>query len=99
MQNRFRGIAAVQACHSHAGYVLDQEGDSWCIAFHDALDAVAFSLQVSYTPGIYLESTRTHMLNWRLGHMPRQASSTQVPQNRQQPAYCLAYAATDALHE
>jgi hypothetical protein len=36
----------VQACHSHAGYVLDQEGDSWCIAFHDALDAVAFSLQV-----------------------------------------------------
>uniref|UniRef100_A0A383WDG8 Guanylate cyclase domain-containing protein n=1 Tax=Tetradesmus obliquus TaxID=3088 RepID=A0A383WDG8_TETOB len=35
-----------KACHSHAGYVLDQEGDSWCIAFHDALDAVAFSLQV-----------------------------------------------------
>ncbi|WIA21705.1 hypothetical protein OEZ85_000871 [Tetradesmus obliquus] len=35
-----------KGCHSHAGYVLDQEGDSWCIAFHDALDAVAFSLQV-----------------------------------------------------
>jgi hypothetical protein len=30
----------------HAGYVLDQEGDSWAVAFHDADDAVAFSLQV-----------------------------------------------------
>jgi hypothetical protein len=38
---------AVQACHMHAGYVLDQEGDSWAVAFHDADDAVAFSLQVS----------------------------------------------------
>jgi hypothetical protein len=30
----------------HAGYVLDQEGDSWAVAFHDADDAAAFSLQV-----------------------------------------------------
>jgi hypothetical protein len=36
----------LQACHMHAGYVLDQEGDSWAVAFHDADDAVAFSLQV-----------------------------------------------------
>jgi hypothetical protein len=35
-----------QACHMHAGYVLDQEGDSWAVAFHDADDAAAFSLQV-----------------------------------------------------
>ncbi|WIA41351.1 hypothetical protein OEZ86_004944 [Tetradesmus obliquus] len=35
-----------KACHMHAGYVLDQEGDSWAVAFHDADDAVAFSLQV-----------------------------------------------------
>lgn len=35
-----------KACHAHAGYVLDQEGDSWAIAFHDAEDACAFSLQV-----------------------------------------------------
>ncbi|KAF6263270.1 hypothetical protein COO60DRAFT_487712 [Scenedesmus sp. NREL 46B-D3] len=35
-----------KACHMHAGYVLDQEGDSWAVAFHDADDAAAFSLQV-----------------------------------------------------
>jgi class 3 adenylate cyclase len=35
-----------KACHAHAGHVLDQEGDSWTIAFHDAEDAVAFALQV-----------------------------------------------------
>lgn len=35
-----------KACHTHAGYILDQEGDSWTVAFHDAADAVAFSLQV-----------------------------------------------------
>ena len=36
----------LQACHTHAGYVLDQEGDSWTVAFREAEDAVAFSLQV-----------------------------------------------------
>lgn len=36
-----------KACHAHAGYVLDQEGDSWTVVFHDAEDAVGFSLQVS----------------------------------------------------
>eukprot|EP00878_Enallax_costatus_P004317 GHUV01004548.1.p1 GENE.GHUV01004548.1~~GHUV01004548.1.p1 ORF type:complete len:1095 (+),score=312.31 GHUV01004548.1:392-3676(+) len=35
-----------KACHAHAGYVMDQEGDSWTVAFHDAEDAVGFSLQV-----------------------------------------------------
>ncbi|WIA21437.1 hypothetical protein OEZ85_000648 [Tetradesmus obliquus] len=35
-----------KACHTHAGYVLDQEGDSWTVAFREAEDAVAFSLQV-----------------------------------------------------
>lgn len=36
-----------KACQVHAGYVMDQEGDSWTVAFHDAEDAVGFSLQVS----------------------------------------------------
>lgn len=35
-----------KACQVHAGYVLDQEGDSWTVAFHEAEDAVGFSLQV-----------------------------------------------------
>ncbi len=35
-----------KACHAHAGHVMDQEGDSWTVAFHDAEDAVAFALQV-----------------------------------------------------
>jgi len=35
-----------KACHAHAGYVLDQEGDSWAVAFYDAEDACGFSLQV-----------------------------------------------------
>ncbi|WIA30200.1 hypothetical protein OEZ86_000292, partial [Tetradesmus obliquus] len=35
-----------KACHTHAGYVMDQEGDSWSVAFHSAEDAVGFSLQV-----------------------------------------------------
>eukprot|EP00878_Enallax_costatus_P010339 GHUV01010792.1.p1 GENE.GHUV01010792.1~~GHUV01010792.1.p1 ORF type:complete len:435 (+),score=60.06 GHUV01010792.1:1207-2511(+) len=35
-----------KACHTHAGYVMDQEGDSWTVAFHEPQDAVAFSLQV-----------------------------------------------------
>jgi hypothetical protein len=42
----FALLCCTQACHMHAGYVLDQEGDSWAVAFHDADDAAAFSLQV-----------------------------------------------------
>jgi class 3 adenylate cyclase len=31
---------------THAGHVIEQEGDSWSIAFHRPVDAVAFCLQV-----------------------------------------------------
>ena len=34
-----------KAAHDHAGHVIEQEGDSWAIAFHDACDAVAFCMQ------------------------------------------------------
>ncbi|KAF6257722.1 hypothetical protein COO60DRAFT_1203083 [Scenedesmus sp. NREL 46B-D3] len=35
-----------RAASAHAGYVIEQEGDSWSVAFHTAMDAVAFCLQV-----------------------------------------------------
>eukprot|EP00775_Hariotina_reticulata_P004663 gene4663-4916_t len=35
-----------RAAAAHAGHVVEQEGDSWCIAFHSPMDAVAFCLQV-----------------------------------------------------
>lgn len=35
-----------KAVGAHAGHVIEQEGDSWSVAFHRPLDAVAFSLQV-----------------------------------------------------
>eukprot|EP00775_Hariotina_reticulata_P004431 gene4431-4686_t len=31
---------------AHAGHVIEQEGDSWAVAFHRPVDAVAFCLQV-----------------------------------------------------
>lgn len=36
-----------KAVTAHAGHVIEQEGDSWSVAFHRAVDAVAFCLQVS----------------------------------------------------
>lgn len=36
-----------RAAAAHAGNVVEQEGDSWSIAFHTPIDAVAFCLQVS----------------------------------------------------
>jgi hypothetical protein len=35
-----------QAADDNIGYVLEQEGDSFTLAFHDPLDAAAFTLQV-----------------------------------------------------
>lgn len=35
-----------RATAAHAGNVVEQEGDSWSIAFHTPMDAVAFCLQV-----------------------------------------------------
>jgi class 3 adenylate cyclase len=32
--------------YAHAGYILEQEGDAFTIAFHTPSDAVAFTLQV-----------------------------------------------------
>jgi len=37
-------------------YVLDQEGDSWTVAFADAEDAVAFSLQVRATVWLFISA-------------------------------------------
>jgi len=36
-----------KAVTTHAGHVIEQEGDSWSVAFHRAVDAIAFCLQVS----------------------------------------------------
>jgi hypothetical protein len=36
-----------KAQYSNAGVVLQQEGDSFSVAFHKPLDAVTFCLQVS----------------------------------------------------
>eukprot|EP00775_Hariotina_reticulata_P011064 gene11064-11220_t len=35
-----------QAASDHAGHVIEQEGDSWSVAFHSHVEAVAFCLQV-----------------------------------------------------
>jgi hypothetical protein len=35
------------AAAAHAGHVIEQEGDSWSVAFHSPMDAVAFCLQVN----------------------------------------------------
>ena len=35
-----------QAVYSNVGYVIEQEGDSFTVAFHAPEDAVAFTLQV-----------------------------------------------------
>eukprot|EP00775_Hariotina_reticulata_P007361 gene7361-7572_t len=35
-----------KAVSAHAGHVIEQEGDSWSVAFHRAVDAAAFCLQV-----------------------------------------------------
>jgi hypothetical protein len=34
------------AAYVHAGFVLEQEGDSFVLCFHEPLDAAAFALQV-----------------------------------------------------
>jgi hypothetical protein len=34
------------AVSTHAGHVIEQEGDSWSVAFHRPVEAVAFCLQV-----------------------------------------------------
>jgi hypothetical protein len=37
-----------KAAYDHVGYVLEQEGDSFTLAFHEPLDAVQFTLQVCH---------------------------------------------------
>jgi hypothetical protein len=49
MATRFLGIHNAllrRAAAMHAGHVVEQEGDSWSVAFHTSMDAVAFCLQV-----------------------------------------------------
>lgn len=36
-----------KAVATHGGHVIEQEGDSWSVAFHKPVDAAAFCLQVS----------------------------------------------------
>ncbi|KAI8476209.1 MAG: hypothetical protein J3K34DRAFT_271511 [Monoraphidium minutum] len=59
-----------KAVHDQAGHIFEQEGDSWAAAFHEAQDAVAFSLQVQQA---------LHKVDWPLGIMAT-ASSTQHEQ-------------------
>lgn len=42
------------ACYDNIGYVLEQEGDSFTVAFHEPQDAVAFALQVGYDAYLWL---------------------------------------------
>jgi class 3 adenylate cyclase len=35
------------AVYDNVGWVIEQEGDSFSVVFHDAEDAVAFTLQVT----------------------------------------------------
>lgn len=44
------------ACYDNIGYVLEQEGDSFTVAFHEPQDAVAFTLQVLLEQGPALRS-------------------------------------------
>ncbi|KAF6255371.1 hypothetical protein COO60DRAFT_215437 [Scenedesmus sp. NREL 46B-D3] len=49
LATRFLGIHNAllrRAAAMHAGHVVEQEGDSWSVAFHTSMDAVAFCLQV-----------------------------------------------------
>jgi hypothetical protein len=51
LATRFLGIHNAllrRAAAMHAGHVVEQEGDSWSVAFHTAMDAVAFCLQVGW---------------------------------------------------
>lgn len=41
------------ACYQHIGYILEQEGDSFTLAFHEPQDAVAFTLQVSLRHALF----------------------------------------------
>jgi hypothetical protein len=40
------------AKYVNCGSIIQQEGDSFTLAFHTAFDAVAFCLQVSGSPGV-----------------------------------------------
>ena len=47
-----------KAAHDNAGHVLEQEGDSWAVAFHGPRDAAAFCLQAQQA---------LQRVNWPLG--------------------------------
>jgi hypothetical protein len=62
-----------RAAWTHYGFVVGQEGDSFVLAFRDALDAVAFCLQVStlctwriaiYTLCAWLSHTHMCCIAW-----------------------------------
>jgi len=40
-----------QAVYNNVGWVVEQEGDSFSVVFHDPEDAVAFTLQVRQEGG------------------------------------------------
>lgn len=46
-----------KAVNTHAGHVIEQEGDSWSVAFHRPMQAVAFCLQVrSHSMQLFISS-------------------------------------------
>jgi len=47
-----------KAAVDNAGQVIEQEGDSWAVAFHDASDAMAFCMQAQQA---------LHKVDWPLG--------------------------------
>ena len=49
-----------KAAHDNAGHVIDQEGDSWSVAFYEPQDAVAFCLQAQQA----LQRVRPAALAW-----------------------------------
>lgn len=49
-----------QAAYDHVGYVLEQEGDSFTLAFHEPQDAVEFALQVSVGGWVKVDQGHGH---------------------------------------
>jgi hypothetical protein len=79
-----------KAAHNNAGTVIDQEGDSWIVAFHDAPDAVAFCLQAQQAlqkvllGGVIQGCLLRMRCAW---HGAKQSRSDRVASRRQGPCH------------
>jgi hypothetical protein len=70
MATRFLGIHNAllrRAAAMHAGHVVEQEGDSWSVAFHTSMDAVAFCLQVRLRCALMGVSWMLRCVVWQEG--------------------------------